>query len=323
MSTLAITNAEVYGNIGTVLGISGTYASWPERTQDDADRIIRAGRRKTFMAHNWSFLEQYYNIVTTPVATVTGVCVNGVITTSGSTIPASLTGNYKAAPQTDGGLYDISAQSGTIVGSTITLVNTAAANDFASQTVNLYQYRYALPSNFASFVEPVVVENWQDNVQLCEYGLLPEFQFRGTLNKTNVITGAPEIFSVTHDVASETGIFSPYLLVYPLMEDSYTLKCKLRIQPGDALAENAEVFHPIFSELLLEGILAQAEIMYGKQPQVHVGLFAELLPAAIKVDKQMRGRQTILPREMKMNEIDRDRQAIRRAEIDLSDALID
>lgn len=315
MSTLAITNAEIYGNIGTVLGVSGAYATWPTRVQDDAGRIIRAGRRKMFMAYNWSFLEQHYPIVTSPATTVTGVCVNGVITTSGSTIPASMTGNYKVYPQTTGGLYDVAAQSGTIAGSTITLVDTSAANDFASQTITLYKYRYALPSNFASFDGPVVVENWNNSTQLSEYATLPEFQLRGVLNSVNTLVGPPEVFSVTHDVTSETGAFSVYLLVYPLLATAYTLKTKIRIQPGDSLAELAEVFPAVFSELLQEAILAQAEIMYCKTPAVHAQLFGELLPAAIKVDKQMRGTRTLLPRENSQSESNLDRQAIRTATI--------
>lgn len=311
MSTLAITNDEIYGNIGTILGIAGAFADWPSRVQDDAGRIIRAGRRKMFMAYNWSFLEQYYPIVTSPSTTVTGSCSNGVITVTAGSIPSTMAGNYKIYPQTNGGLYDVVSQ--TV--STITLVDTSAANDFASQTITLYRYRYPLPSNFASFDGPVVVENWQTSTQLSEYATLPEFQLRGVLNSVNTVAGPPEVFAVTHDVTSETGVFTPYLLVYPLLTTAYTLKTKIRIQPGDSLDEAGTVFPAIFSELLQEAILAQAEIMYCKQPQVHVPLFGELLPAAIKVDKQMRGTRTLLPREMSRSESNLDRQAIRTATI--------
>lgn len=321
-TTLAITNAETYANIGLVLGTSGSYSEWPTAFQDDAKRIIRAGRRKLFMAHPWSFLEHDCQIVTTPSTTVTGVCANGVITTSGSAIPASMTGNYKAYPNTDGGLYDISAQSGTIAGSTITLVNNSAANDFVSQTVSLYKFRYALPSNFAAFIDPVCVENWQTGTQLSEYGTLPEFQIRGSLNKINTTIGPPEIFAVTHDVTAETGDVSPYLLVYPLMDDAYVLKTRIRIQPGDASAEEGATFHPIFSEILLEAILSQAEIMYCKADKTHTQLFAELLPLAIQRDKQMRGTRHLLPKNICRSERQNDRIAAQRAEIDISGALI-
>lgn len=317
LSTLDVTNAETYGSIGTILGIAGTYATWPSQTQADADRIIRAGRRKFFMAANWRFLEQYYPIVTSPVSTVVGVCANGVITVTSGSIPSSMTGNYKVYPQTDGGLYDVSAQGA----SSITLVDTSAANDFVSQTISLYKYRYALPANFAAFLDPIVIENWSSSTQLSEYGSLPEFQIRGALNSVNTVTGPPEAFAITHDVASETGIFSPYILMYPLMENAYTLKTKIRIQPGDALAEVGSVMNGIVAECLLAAILWQAELMYGK-PQSHKDVFEAFLPLAIKVDKQMKGTRQMLPRANNMTEAQLDRIAIRLASVDLTNAII-
>lgn len=328
MSTLAITNDEIYAAIGLILGTNRAYAEWSQSLKDDSHRIIRAGRRKMFMAYAWSFLEHDYPIVTSPSTTVTGVCVNGVITTSGSAIPASMTGNYKVYPNTDGGLYDVSAQSGTIAGSTITLVDTSAANDFASQTVTLYKYRYALPSNWAAFIDPITVENWQFGTQLSEYGTLPEFQIRGTLNSVNTVIGPPEIFAITHDVTAETGDFSPYLLMYPLMDNAYTLKTRIRIEPGDALADATgfvaatdAVFHHSFSELLMEAILAQAEIMYGK-PTTHSAIFSEVLQLAIQRDRQMKGTRGMLSRDTMRSERQLDRLAARRASIDLTNAIL-
>lgn len=332
MATLAINNTEIYAQIGLILGTNRLYAQWPSDMQSDAQRIIRAGRRKFFLAYAWSFLEANYPIVTAPSTTLTGVCVNGVITTSGGTLPASMAGNFKIYPQTDGGLYDVSAQSGTIAGSTITLVDTSAARDFNSQTIKLYQYRYALPSNFSAFIDPIVVENWQDGTQLSEYGTLPEFQIRGTLNQINTVVGPPEIFAITHDLATtaaaETGVFAPYLLVYPLMDNAYTLKTRIRIEPGDSLTDVSgfvsatdPVSHPIFSECLMEAILAQAEIMYGK-PTTHSAIFSEVLQLAIQRDRQMKGTRGMLSRDTMRSERQLDRLAARRASIDLTNAIL-
>lgn len=316
MATLAIDNDEIFANIGTVLGIN-TSGNLPPQTADDFDRIIRGGRRKLFLAYDWSFLQHDYPISTSPVTEITGSCVNGVITTA-DTIPLLMAGSYKLVPEDEGGLYDIASQTLT----TITLNNTSSTLDFDSQTIKLYRYRYALPSNWAAFIDPIVVENWETSTQLSEYGTIPEFQLRGTLNTVNTVTGPPEAFAVTHDVEAETGTVSPYLLVYPLLETGYVLKTRIRIQPGDALAEVGAVMHPIFSEILMEAILAQAEIMYGKQPQTHVQLYTALLPAAIKVDKQMRGTRRLLPREALMSDASRERIAIQRCEIDLTNALL-
>ncbi len=316
MATLAIDNDELYANLGLVLGVRN-YSVWPTELQEDADRIIRAGRRKMFMAHPWSFLEDDYSIVTTPSSSVTGSCANGVITVTSGSIPSSMAGNYKVSPDDDGGLYDVSTQGA----GSITLVDNSAANDFTSQTITLYKYRYALPSNFNAFVDPIVVENWENGEQLNEYASLPEFQIRGTLNKVNTKIGPPEIFALTHDVTAETGDFSPYILMYPLMEDAYVLKTRIRILPGDSLAEVGAVFHPVFSELLQEAILAQAEIMFGKTPAIHAQLFAELLPLAIRQDRRMKGTRSLLPRDIARSDAALSRLAIRRAEIDLSGAL--
>lgn len=333
MATLAISNTEVYAQIGLILGTNRTYAQWPSDLQSDADRIIRAGRRKFFMAYQWSFLEQDFSIDTIPaVIGVQGSCLNGLITTSGSTLPSGLAGNYKVAPSVDGGLYDVMDQSGTPLGSTITLVDNHVGNNFSNQPLTLYRYRYDLPSNFSAFIGPIVVENWQDGTQLSEYATLPEFQIRGTLNQINTVIGPPEIFAVTHDLgttaAAETGVFAPYLVVYPLMNVSYTLKTRIRIEPGDALtnvtgftAATDPVAHPIFSECLLEGILAQAEIMYGKPP-THSAIFSELLQLAIRRDKQMNGTRGMIPRDRMRSERDLDRLAARRATVALANATI-
>lgn len=332
MTSLAITNSEIYASIGLILGTNRAYAQWPSDMQSDAQRIIRAGRRKFFLAYQWSFLEHDLPIVTSPSTTVTGVCVNGVITTSGSTIPANMAGNYKIYPQSNGGLYDVAAQSGTTIGSTITLVDTSAARDFNSQTITMYQYRYALPANFSAFIDPIVVENWQDGVQLSEYAILPEFQIRGTLNQVNTCVGPPEIFAITHDLgttaAAETGAFVPYLLTYPLMDNAYTLKTRIRIEPGDSLSDvtgfvsaTDAVSHPIFSECLLEAILAQAEIMYGKPP-THTQIFSDVLQLAVKRDKMMKGTRQLLSRDTMRSERQLDRLAARRASIDLTNAIL-
>lgn len=332
MATLAINNTEIYAQIGLILGTNRTYAQWPSDLQSDADRIIRAGRRKFFLAYQWSFLEQDYDFVTISSSTVVGSCLNGLVTTSGSTIPNSMAGNYKLAPQVDGGLYDVISQSGTAIGSTIQLADNSVEFNFNPQTLTLYKFRYQLPTNFSAFLDPIVVENWQDGTQLSEYATLPEFQIRGTLNQINTVIGPPEIFAITHDLgttsAEETGVFVPYIVMYPLMDTSYTLKTRIRIEPGDALADVSgftaatdPVSHPIFSECLMEAILAQAEIMYGKPP-THTAIFSEVLQLAIKRDRMMKGTRGFLPRANLRSERELDRLAARRATVSLANATI-
>ena len=293
MPTLAINNAEIKESLALILGANRDEGEWDDQIFADVNRVIRAGRRKFFMASDWSFLESNIQFVTEAPLTLTGSCVNGTITITAGTVPDPAIGYYKVAPQTDGNVYDIASSFPT----SIVLVDTSVT--FTDQSIILYRYAYDLPTNFSAFIDPVVVENnADDSTQLSEYATLPDFQVTGSLNRNRIVTGFPEIFATTQAVDAETGDFSFFLLVYPFpaAATTYVIKSRIRIYPGDALDEPGDIFHPVFSELMSEAIYAQAEIMFKGQPGVHTQLFGSLLPAAIKRDREMRGVRRLLPR---------------------------
>lgn len=326
MPSLAIQNSELRENIAQVIGVGpDPDDNWDDDTYAAVDRAIRAGRRKFFLANNWMFLENDYQFITDLPVTLTASCANGVVTVTSGTIPAAVVGYYKVVPQgavpavtTDSvGVYDIAIYD---TANQFTLADTSA--NFTPQSIKLYKYAYDLPAAFAAFVDPVIVENWQDGRQLSEYATLPEFQVMGPLNRHTIVTGPPEIFCVSQSADAETGDFSFFIQLYPFQPTDtnvrYVIKSRIKVQPGDALNELGDVFHPVFSELMQEFILAQAELMFKHKPGVHSALVSDLLPAAIKRDREMRGTRRLLPRETRRRA---DNLEIRRAEINLSAAL--
>lgn len=299
MATLAISNAETLANIALVLGISRTPSEWDSEVTADVNRIIRSGRRKFFMSNSWQFLQQDYSILTeAPLIITSGTIINGVLTIGG--LPADPVGNYKVVPNTTGGIYDIAS---TVAGVSITLTNTSI-NSAAAEKITLYRYRYPLPANFGAFLDPVVVENWSDVTQLREYNTIPYFETLGIINRNLFQTGPPEIFAVNSEPvldgsgASESGTYTYFFYLYPLVDARYVIRMRFTVQPGDTLtlSTSADTIHSVFSELMEEAILSSAEIMYLRAPGVHTAMFAQLLPAAIKKDKEMDGTRRLLPR---------------------------
>lgn len=294
MATLDITNSELKSNLALVCGVARDPVDWDAQIIADMNRIIRAGRRRFFMAHQWQFLEQDYEFAVTGPTTGTGTATAGVITLTAGTAPSNATAfQYKVVLETTGGIYDISSTNGS---NTITLFDTGVTSA-ASETVKWYKYKYALPTNFEAFIDPIVVENWVAGSQLREYASIPDFQLTGLHNTNTLYTGAPEFFAISQEPVSEEGTFSTYLTMYPLIDDTYVLKTRIRILPGDALAIGTAVASPIISELMQEFILSAAETMFKGVPGIHTAMVAELLPLAIKKDMEMKGTRKLLPRD--------------------------
>jgi hypothetical protein len=323
MATLALSNAETLANVGMMLGVGRTPSQWDPEVTADVNRIVRSGRRKFFTSHQWQFLQQNFNITTEAPLVVTGAFVAGVLTLGGG-LPSDPVGNYKVVPGTTGGIYDIAAGTpGTSITLDDTTVNTAAAT---TETITLYRYRFPLPSNFANFVGPVVVENWQFLNQLQEYHTIPQFEALALHNGSQVVTGPPQIFSVNSNTVNngtdnnESGTFNYYFFAYPLIDKVYILKTFINIQPGDALALSTDTANPLFAECLQEAILSSAEVMYLRNPGVHTAMFNQLLPLAIKRDQQLDGVRRMLPRRRRGHHYDNSQ--IRTANIDISGALV-
>lgn len=290
MASLNIDNTEIYARLAIQLGISRDSADWDDQTTDDVERIVRAGRRKFFSAYDWSFLEVYIQILTVaPYDTGTVEIVDGVVTLTGGTWP---TGAASQRLSVDGGVYEVDTRDN---GTQLTLFDTSLDVDDETEFV-LYHTRYSLPTNFSAFVSPVTIENSRYCQDMREIPVLPEFSVRGLNSKQSAFSERPRAFSIFHTLDEETGIPTYFLDLYPLPDEVYTITSKVRINPGDSLAEVGDVFHASFSELMLEAILAAAEQIYGDGPGAHTQLFASMLPDFIHKDRVSAGARTMLPR---------------------------
>ncbi len=302
MASLGITNTEIKANMATILAVSRDPTEWDPDTIADADRFIREGRRRLFAAHDWYFLKRHETFVTVvPEDTGTITVAAGIVTIAAGpgSIPtvAALNHEYLFGPES-GGLYEIDTKTSESV---FTLIDTsltiAVAEDY-----NLYKYRYPMPSNFAAWLDPVRIENRDRLRGLNEYHTVPEYTLNRVKREGSIRTGEPEDFAVYQTVATETGIPSMFLEVYPLPVAVHILSGRMRIQPGDSLLESGEVIHPIFASVLQESILAVVEVMHTGIPGVHTQQFQQLLPQAIKQDGLMRGTQR-LPSRRRFDDI--------------------
>lgn len=292
MATNAITVDELRANLLLVLGINRDYDQLDATTQADIDRVWRAGRRKYLAAHDWQHLQSRYVFVTTlPYTTGTVTVVDGVVTLSGGTFPAD-TDRYVFIPET-GGVYEVASRDGD---TQITLQDTSLDVD-AGSTFSLYQIKFPLPSGYAGTVTPFTIENSQSD-ELTELPLLPEFTVRSIGGRNAPVYGRPEAWTTFQTVDSETGVFTPFLQVYPIPDQVYTVTARVRIEPGDSLAEAGTICHPMFSELLQEAILAAGEQLYlaGTQ-RTHTDNFATWLPRFIERDNRLRGVKHLPPRK--------------------------
>jgi len=300
MASLSLTNAEIYRDLAMVMGVNRDYGQWDAQTLADAQSAIRAGRRKFYAAHEWSFLTHNITIsVLAPYETGTITVVNGVVTLAGGTWPTNAAGQRIAF---DGVVYEIATRTSN---SEIVLVDTAV-DAAALTTFKLYSTRYSLPASFSTFVGPVTVEGIQDGwcCHAHETTILPEFEVRRLLSRATAFETAgssrgPVLFSITRTIAStEIGLPTYVLELYPLPDQAYTVRAMARISPGDSLAQadNVELVDAGFAELMRLSILSAAEQMYNGQPGVNFQMFQTELPKYIRADKVTGVARRLLPR---------------------------
>ena len=286
MATLALTNDELYSELGRFLGINRDNSKWSTGTQADVDRVIRAGRRRFFSANNWKFLvDDHIITIAAPTSTGTITIVDGVVTLVGTTWPADLVENYVIAPE-DGGCYEFSVRTN----DTSATLKDTTVDAAALSTYTLYQVKYALPSGFAGWEGPVVIENY-DGSRINESRNLPEYVLRSFAGRQTVRTGRPELFSIVSTTDSETAIATHLLRIYPLPDQLYIAGGRYKITAGDTLgaAETAVCADATFAECYKEACLSAAEVIAFGQPGSHAARYAELLREAILHDNAMAG----------------------------------
>lgn len=286
MATLALTNAELYAELGRVLGINRSYSELDAVTQADVDRIIRSGRRRFFSANNWKFLKQDLPItIAAPTDTGTVTIVSGVVTFAGAAVIPATVANYIFAPE-GGGAYSITTRTSD---TEMTLADTTVNAD-ALSTFTLYQVKYDLPANFGGWEGPIAIENY-DGVKLNESRNFPEYVIRSFANRQTVRTGRPELFTVMSTTDAETAIATHQLSIYPLPDQLYILSSRIKINAGDTLdlADSAVSADPTFTECYKEAVLSAAEVIAFNQPGTHALRYKELLVEAIRQDNAMAG----------------------------------
>lgn len=293
MAGLSINTAEIKANIGMVMGLARDPDNWGETTISDVDRILRSGRRRFLSAHDWRFLKTIYEWTTVAPTT-------RLVTKSGASL-TSTNGNWPVTSLVtqqhvaiNGSVYRIKARTSDTVlelyDTTLTLTDPVEAT--------VYVTRYALPDYLCGIQGPVTREG---NECLRETTLLPEYELRRLHSGSRVNAGAPTAFTTT--VLTDSFYYGNSTLaveVYPLPDKAYPLRTTAQIILDDAsspLSETSAVMHPLFSEVFMECILAQAESYFNNQADgPHMVRFAQLLPEAIRMDKKLEGSRRLLPR---------------------------
>jgi hypothetical protein len=213
-----------------------------------------------------------------------------VVTVSAGTLPTDAA-DYVFLPA-DGGVYEIATRDGA---TQFTLEDTSLDLD-AGTSYAIRRVHFPLPDGFAAFISPITIANSRD-FELLEVPVLPEWTVRSVGSITRARTGRPEMFSLYQTVDDETGVFTPYLTVYPIPDQQYTLTGRVRVEPGDALNEAGVIAHALFSELMQEAILAAAEEMYlSGGSTIHTNNFQAWLPRFIRRDGVARSARRLRPR---------------------------
>ena len=291
MATTAVTVDEIRANLLMSLGLNRDYDQLPAVAQADVDRVWRSGRRKFLAAHDWSFLQTRYTfVVPAKYDTGTITAASGVVTLSGGTFPTD-SDDYLFIPES-GNVYSVASRDS---GTQITLEDTSVTITPA-ETFELYRVKFDLPSNFARFLTPLTIENSQYD-ELTELPVFPEFTLRAAGGRSTPVYGRPEAFTIFQTVDDETGVFTPYLKVFPIPDERFVVTGRVQIEPGDSLAEAGSICHPLFSELLQEAILSAGEQMYQAGMQtIHTENFANWLPRFIERDRKLSGVKSLPPR---------------------------
>ena len=318
MSTLAITNSEIYAELGFLLGISRTFSDWDTQTQGDMNRVLRSGRRRFFSARAWKFLQQPLVIpILGPFQEETITIAAGVVTkTAGTAWPTDAT-NYVLSPG-GGGVYAIASRTSD---TEIILEDTTVANAVADGDYNLYKIKYDLPSGFGGWEGPITLEN-ANGLTINESRNFPDYVVRAFANLDRPITDTPRLFSLTSTTDAVTAIATYQLLIYPLPDEDYTLHTEIRIAPGDTLteADSVVITNPVFTECYKECILAAAEVTWFDRPKAHSERFKALLKEAIRIDNAMAGVRHGRPRNRNIRRT-RDYELIV-GTVDFSDQII-
>lgn len=294
MPSLSLSNQETKEAFALLAGVSRDDADWDADTLSDFNRMLRAGRRKFFAAHQWMFLEQDVTITTTaPYTTGTIVVVDGVVTLSGGTLPGTTT----TLPQqyvlsVSNGLYEIDSRDSD---TQCTLKDTSL--DVASGTsYSIYRVKYPLASNFAGFIQPVALEN--ENRCLPNNGVFPNFTVERLLRRSTITAGKPQAYAVAQEVTETSGETSYFLVLAPMPDAAYVIWSRIRISPEDTVDfdDATSTFDAVFAECLLEAVLAATELYYHSAPGAHTAEFEKLLQRSIIKDRQMRGTKNLMSR---------------------------
>lgn len=146
-----------------------------------------------------------------------------------------------------------------------------------------------LPKDFKSLDGEVYLESSTVAtfaIKMMNDAWLTEIQAR---NSDSDMTGSPQYVAVQSERKVGTGEQRKSLLVYPIPDESYTIRFRYTINPEHVLENEYPYGASEHSELLKESCLAVAEQRFDDRMHVHTAAFKELLIAAVNADRQLKG----------------------------------
>tara|TARA_R100000808_G_scaffold8956_2_gene24946 strand:+ start:8153 stop:9118 length:966 start_codon:yes stop_codon:yes gene_type:complete len=294
MSAMVASYSTLLARVGHFL--FGKRSSFSADQTTDIEECIHDGLKTVYAAHPWSFFRPIAEITTVaPYATGTVAIASGVVTLSGGTFPAWAASGVMKVGST---YYDVNTRDSN---TQITLEDTSVAVS-AGSSYELGQHEYDLPTSFESIAndsdlhyEPGQAD-WYPPVTQRHDGFI-----RHKL-QDDPYFDRPVCYSV-RTVAFDPDVGSrKCLALYPTPDAVYVLKVPMILRPTQISSSDP---YPVGGEMLThvitEACLSAAERNYDDQGREHTKMFMEMLPLAIRDDRE-RSTPTSLGRDMPAGE---------------------
>lgn len=142
---------------------------------------------------------------------------------------------------------------------------------------------YDLPDDWGGVIGSLNFSNLENAV-----GQVRKLTVELLLGKRSVpslVSGQPQYFAESPKASAGLGSQKWEILIYPIVDASYTLTGKRRVHPNALSAAAPMPYGGVeFAETILEGCLAEAEQRLLREPGIHTTAFRERLTAAIQYD---------------------------------------
>lgn len=286
MAVLSVDNGEIVRAVLQVAGFGRDAANMDAATEADVRTIIRSGLRRFFFPtqngfpYTWRFLEKSFTISANPVFETdttldpdspTIEVSSGTVTLTGSTWPADIIDHFiRVSGHT---LFVESRDTDTTLTVSHKQLTVAAGTAFEAP-----RFRYPLPTDFGTFQGGVVYANDADNWALVASSE-PELRLRYAIN-----------FGLS-DKTSHYAVQNEKILFWPVPEPDAFIQGLYIAEPDDNLPADLTSpgsvvqVDPMYSEAVVEAILAAAESFNDDTAGIHEQRFQAALVAAIAHDQ--------------------------------------